>query len=190
MTIGSVRLPVDAVAAGDSNLDDRELVLLGRSLNVNYLATANPRFDDFVRVDFLGCHVWTGSKGLMGYGKFRLGDRVVAAHRFAYERTKAFIPDGMQVDHVCRRPCCVNPDHLQLVTQQQNLALARIRAGKPSTYGRRDALNDGLAVDLADLLLYESDFLSPKEVSAWLPPLVSVVWDQVDEGWSDPRFHS
>lgn len=187
MTIGSVHLPIDA---GVNNLDDRELVLLSRSLTVNYLATANPRFDDFVRVDFLGCHVWTGSKGLMGYGKFRLGDRVVAAHRFAYERTKAFIPDGMQVDHVCRRPCCVNPDHLQLVTQQQNLALARIRAGKPSTYGRRDALNDGLAVDLADLLLYESDSLSPKEVSAWLPPLVNVVWDQVDEGWSDPRFHS
>jgi hypothetical protein len=96
----------------------------------------------------------------------------------------------MQVDHVCRRPCCVNADHLQLVTQQQNLALACIRAGKPSTYGRRDALNDGLAVDLADLLLYESDSLSPKEASAWLPPLVNVVWDQVDEGWSDPRFHS
>lgn len=186
MTVGTLNAPVDMPSAGLDELHGRELLLLNRFLKVTYLAKANPRFDDLVRVEFLGCHHWTGSKNPRGYGKFRLGRRVVKAHRFAYERTKGFIPDGIQVDHVCRVPPCVNPDHLQLVTQQQNLALARIRAGKPSAYGRQDALNDGLAVDLADLPLYESDTHSAHPT--WVPPLIKAVWNQSDEGWSDTRF--
>lgn len=185
MTVETVYAP-DMLSVGVGELHAREMLLLGRSLTVTYLAKANPRFDDFVRVEFLGCHYWTGSKSPRGYGRFRLGKRVVKAHRFAYERTKGFIPDGMQVDHVCRIPPCVNSDHLQLVTQQQNLALARIRAGKPSAYGRQDALNDGLAVDLTDLLLYESS--TPSAGPSWVPPLIKAVWDQADEGWSDTRF--
>lgn len=186
MTVDTAHATTDKLSVGVDGLHGRELLLLGRSLTVTYLAKANPRFDDLVRVEFLGCHHWTGSKGHRGYGQFRLGRRVVKAHRFAYERTKGFIPDGMQVDHVCIVPPCVNPDHLQLVTQQQNLALARIRAGKPSAYGRQDALNDGLAVDLADLLLYESG--APSAGPTWMPPLIKAVWNQVDEGWSDTRF--
>jgi hypothetical protein len=169
----------------------RELNLLGQSLTVAYLASSNPRFDDFVRQDLLGCHDWTGATDPDGYGKFHLGKGVVLAHRFAYERTRGFIPDGMQVDHICTRPSCANPIHLQLVTPQQNVALARIRAGKPSAYGRQDALNDGLAVDLADLLYYEDGSSSIAwEASVWEPPVVRAAWNQADEGWGDPRFHN
>ena len=55
------------------------------------------------------------------YGQFRVGDKMVFAHRVAYELTFGEIPEGMQVDH--RPNCakrCVNPEHLRLVTQKQN----------------------------------------------------------------------
>lgn len=186
--MGSLSDTTEAVPPAVHLAEVEEHFLLGQSLTVDYLAAANPRFDDFVHFNFLGCHDWTGARGPDGYGKFWLGKRVVAAHRFAYERTKGFIPHGMQVDHVCRCPSCVNPDHLQLVTQQQNLALARIRAGKPSTYGRQDALADRVAVELVDLLLYESGSLSTiRGASAWAPPLLNASWNQADEGWTDLR---
>lgn len=133
----AVRAPVEISPSDAHASDEQELLLLGQSLAASYLAKANPRFDKHVRVELLGCHYWTGSKNLRGYGKFRLGSRVVRAHRFAYERTRAVIPDRIQVDHICRNPPCVNVEHLQLVTQHQNLALARIRAGKSSSYGGR-----------------------------------------------------
>lgn len=186
---GATHTPMEIRSPDAYGLDDRELVLLGRSLAVSYLAIANARFDQRVHVEFLGCHYWAGSKNLRGYGKFRLGDRVVATHRFAYERTRGVIPDRIQVDHICRNPPCVNVEHLQLVTQQQNLALARIRAGKRSSYGRHDALNDGLAVDLVDVLLLESEPSLPQCPPAWVPPVSKAVWGQLDEGWSDTRFH-
>ncbi|MEV7607252.1 HNH endonuclease signature motif containing protein [Paenarthrobacter sp. NPDC089322] len=163
---------------------------MGDSFAVGYLAAANPRFDDFVGPNVDGCHIWAGARNSKGYGRFRLGGRVVFAHRFAFERTKGIIPDGIQVDHICGTPSCVHPDHLQLVTSQQNLALARIRAGKASSYGRQDARNDGLAIDVDDLPLYEADSPSSVGAQAWVPPLISGHWGLIDEGWSDPRFHN
>ena len=169
---------------------DRQLDLLGSRFTVKYLATANSRFDSLVVPVPFGCHVWTAAKDADGYGRYWLGERAVAAHRFAYERTKGIIPEGMQVDHICRGRACVNPDHLQLVTPQQNAALARIRAGKASAYRWQDARNDRLAVDLVDPVLSESDSPSKLGASAWVPPLADAVWSQLDEGWSDPRFHN
>lgn len=67
-----------------------------------------------------GCWLWTG--GLSeGYGRFALkkGDSFFA-HRLAYSWSKGPIPEVMQLDHLCRVRCCVNPDHLEPVTNQEN----------------------------------------------------------------------
>jgi hypothetical protein len=45
----------------------------------------------------------------------------VRAHRIAYEMTKGLIPEGLVIDHLCRVHCCVNPDHLEAVTQLENV---------------------------------------------------------------------
>ena len=68
------------------------------------------------------CWIWQGPKAKLGYGLFtvRIGLRV-GAHRFAYEQTHGEIPDRMVIDHLCRNPACVNPDHLEAVTQSVNL---------------------------------------------------------------------
>ncbi len=65
------------------------------------------------------CWLWEGSAN-QGYGRFNLGGRSVMAHRFAYEITVGPIPDGLQTDHLCRTPLCVNPEHLEPVAGAEN----------------------------------------------------------------------
>lgn len=61
------------------------------------------------------CWIWT-AKTKQGYGVY--GGR--SAHRDAYQRLVGPIPDGLELDHLCRRPACVNPLHMQPVTRQEN----------------------------------------------------------------------
>lgn len=68
-----------------------------------------------------GCWVWTGTLRY-GYGYFRQGGKnAVRAHRWAYERIVGPIPEGLQLDHLCRVRACVNPSHLEPVTQRENI---------------------------------------------------------------------
>lgn len=66
-----------------------------------------------------GCWDWTGAT-IRGYGAFRYQGKVAYAHRVAYELLAGPIPDGLTIDHLCRNPLCVRPDHLEPVTQGEN----------------------------------------------------------------------
>lgn len=67
------------------------------------------------------CWLWTATKTQNGYGLFTTDGRTGPAHRFAYELLVGPIPDGMQLDHLCRVRECVNPDHLEPVTNDENI---------------------------------------------------------------------
>lgn len=66
------------------------------------------------------CWLWTGAQDSNGYGHMRDGQRTVKAHRFSYETAVERIPDGLEIDHLCRVRLCVNPDHLEPVTDHEN----------------------------------------------------------------------
>jgi hypothetical protein len=68
-----------------------------------------------------GCWLWTASTRNGGYGQFWIPPRVQVAHRVAYEWLVGPIPDGTELDHLCRTPACVNPDHLEPVPHRINI---------------------------------------------------------------------
>jgi hypothetical protein len=68
-----------------------------------------------------GCWLWTGSVGRNGYGVICIGRALVKAHRYSYEQHVGPIPSGMQLDHLCRVRHCVNPAHLEPVTNRENV---------------------------------------------------------------------
>lgn len=76
----------------------------------------------WAKVDTAGpddCWVWRGTLR-KGYGGFWNGGKVVGAHRLSVILSGRDIPEGMVVDHICRRPACVNPAHLRVVTVREN----------------------------------------------------------------------
>jgi hypothetical protein len=71
-----------------------------------------------------GCWEWQANVGLDGYGRWYGNARKYEtrqAHRISYMAFVGLIPDGMQIDHLCRNRKCVNPMHLEAVTQRVNI---------------------------------------------------------------------
>lgn len=66
------------------------------------------------------CHLWTGAC-TNGYGRFSLNGQDRLAHVVAWEWAYGPVPDGLELDHLCRRRNCVNIAHLELVTHVVNL---------------------------------------------------------------------
>lgn len=93
----------------------------------------HPAIDRFLEkiaiseISFFGgspCWEWTGCKQPNGYGQFRpdgrRGSKKSSPHRFAYEVYVGEIPDGYEVDHLCKSRGCCNPSHLEAVTVEEN----------------------------------------------------------------------
>lgn len=86
-----------------------------------------------------GCWEWIGAKW-RGYGKFNLGHKIgtMQAHRFSYQQFKAPLTSGLVLDHLCKNTACVNPDHLEEVTQAVNL-----KRGPGNRYKERTHCTNG-----------------------------------------------
>lgn len=91
--------------------------------------------------------MWVGNAAGFGsavYGRFRPGAHVqreeVGAHRWAYEHWVGPIPEGLEIDHLCRVKLCVNPAHLEPVTRAENMRRAR-KPLCPRGHDKTDPLN-------------------------------------------------
>lgn len=68
-----------------------------------------------------GCLNWTGPTNSNGYGWVNTRGRIIGAYRAMYELFVGPVPDGMELDHLCRNPRCASPDHLEAVTHRENI---------------------------------------------------------------------
>ena len=93
---------------------------------------ANDFWDNTEPVPFSGCFIWKRSLGSAGYGQLTVNKIPMTAHRRAWELTYGPVPKGLQVLHHCDVRCCVNPKHLFLGTQSENM-LDAYRKGRLRT---------------------------------------------------------
>lgn len=86
---------------------------------------AEERFLEKIEIAPTGCWIWTAATNRHGYGMFNpgrsTGRRWRAAHIWAYEHFIGTVPDGLELDHLCRNPRCANPNHLEPVSHAVNI---------------------------------------------------------------------
>lgn len=118
-----------------------------------------------------GCWLWTAARNRDGYGMFKV-DAMRLAHRVAYELLVGPIPAGMDLDHTCHAPACVNPDHLRSTTHRQNLenrqgANANSKSGVRGVFWlRRD--KRWVAAVVCDGRNHRRHFIDLDEARAWV----------------------
>lgn len=98
------------------------------------------RMQRYITVASTGCWVWRGTSK-RGYGQITVGRRQLRAHRYAYELLIGPIPESLQIDHLCSTPACVNPTHMEPVTQAENVRRAFERARAHPTEPRSQCRN-------------------------------------------------
>jgi hypothetical protein len=99
-----------------------------------------------------GCWIWIGGN-VRGYGMFKLEGKSRRAARVAYEWFVGPIPDGLEIDHTCRNPPCVNPKHLEPVTQYEN-SIMRGVTNSASINARKTHCSRGHHFDQANTYIH------------------------------------
>lgn len=98
-----------------------------------YIAKYVTRFINRVEISDGGCWLWNSTLNSRGYARMGMYSRLILMHRWSYILFKGDIPQGLVLDHLCRTPNCVNPDHLEVVTQLENI----LRSDCPSSLHAR-----------------------------------------------------
>ncbi|MFI5416420.1 MAG: HNH endonuclease signature motif containing protein, partial [Nitrososphaerales archaeon] len=96
---------------------------MSQILNIEDLSVEQTKFLSKITKDVNGCWIWNSSKNkTTGYGIAVSNRKMFIAHRLSYMLFKDIIQTGLVVHHICHVKLCVNPDHLQAITQKENLS--------------------------------------------------------------------
>lgn len=88
------------------------------------------------------CIIWNGptiTTHKITYGRLS-GKKMILAHRYVYEQVFGPIPNGLVIDHLCRNGLCVNPEHLEAVTNEVNILRGM---GTPAVNSRKTHCKNG-----------------------------------------------
>lgn len=111
-------------------------------MRIRHTGTPQERLMKRIEVQANGCWKFIGGIDINGYGVFSEDGHNTRAHRSSYKYFKGPIPEGLDIDHVCHKPeecpggkncphrLCVNPDHLEPVTREENTDTKRAHTGK------------------------------------------------------------
>lgn len=103
-------------------------------------------FMDMVElIPFHTCWEWIGSKDVYGYGRIYRAPRTIKAHRLSYQLFKGPLDHRLFILHSCDNPGCVNPEHLRLGTQKDNVTdmIKRGRNTRTKAFSERSHCNKG-----------------------------------------------
>jgi hypothetical protein len=129
-----------------------------------------------------GCWEWNGGRNSKGYGRIKIDGKRVSVHRVVYELLVGPIPDGMFVCHTCDNPCCCNPDHLFIGTNQDNVNDMVSKGRQYSKLAKEDVIaikqiyrrGNTTKRQLAEM--FDVDFYTIKDI------LDGTTWKHVNEG--------
>lgn len=130
MTLDRATMHSD-VTSGEEN---PQLVIMGIMGGCSALALTPAearRFATKVRIDGNGCWIWTASLNSKGYACLGLRKKRWLGHRLSYSVVHGPIPEGHDVDHLCRVKACVNPEHGEAVEPGENARRHRLYGGLP-----------------------------------------------------------
>ena len=161
-------------------------------MSKNQRVNPDIRFFDKVKITD-SCWEWTAAKTKKGYGSFWPNKNFIQAHRYSYEYFKGKIPKSLFVLHSCDNPPCVNPDHLFLGTQKDNVKDAIIKnrhkgnLNSPFKKGENHInvkLNKIIINKIRDL--YLTDKYSQKDLSTLFSINLRTIYDIVNyRTWRD-----
>lgn len=124
---------------------------VGRTSGMRFVAIKTPveRFLEKVEKSD-SCWYWLAGKDKNGYGRFR-HNGWHGAHRFSYEHFMSPIPSGLVIDHICRIRHCVNPDHLRITTNKDNILTG---IGFPACNSRKTRCKRGHLLEGVNIEIY------------------------------------
>ena len=103
-----------------------------------------------------GCKIWMGTLDKKGYGTLTFNSKPQFAHRLSYKIAFGDIPDGLCVLHKCDTPSCINPNHLFLGTQSENM-IDKVKKGRGacgSDFKRSSLTDDDIRAIREDIRLH------------------------------------
>lgn len=128
------------------------------------MKTLEERFEDkYITEPNSGCWLWVGGYDGEGYGMFWVVEKMVKAHRVSWRLHNGVIRDNLFVLHKCDVKCCVNPAHLFLGTQKDNVEDS-IRKGR-FHYGERSGSSKLTATQVSDIKLQLSFGHKEKDIA-------------------------
>lgn len=138
--------------------------------------TALERFESKVYYALDGCWYWTGYLNTRGYGVVRVGRKTALAHRFSYSIHKGEIPNGLFACHRCDNPSCINPDHIFLGTNQDNMNDMKLKGRSQDNLGHKNPkakLNEEQVIKIRSI----SHMLSPKSLAEMFDVSRACIYD-------------